>query len=288
MTFDPRLKHRLKILVCDDDRSLRQLIRTVFLMEFGFNNVKDAGDGKEAWDMVEAASKTKDPFHLIILDQKMPGMTGLEMLTQIRSHEATKSLAVMMLTGAADPSLEKQAEALQVASFVNKPVSRDLFGAKMLSVADTAVIPKTSGHVLIIDDDADIRRMVKQDFLGENGFHHVSDASNAASAIAEIIRHHGRPGQVDLVLCDFRMEGGTGLDVLKRLRADKRWTNLPFIMVTGDANKETVVACLKAGTTDYIVKPINPAELISKVKKHMPGTDVKSTANELDDLLAKI
>ena len=71
----------------------------------------------------------------------------------------------------------------------------------------------------------------------------------------------------DIVLCDWEMPGLSGIDLLKWVRSESALNTLPFIMVTGTAEKESVEKCIAAGVTDYIVKPFTPEALCQKLKK---------------------
>ncbi len=71
----------------------------------------------------------------------------------------------------------------------------------------------------------------------------------------------------DLLLCEWEMPGLSGIDLLKWVRSTPAFKTLPFVMVTGTTAKESVVECINAGVTDYIVKPLTPEALCQKIKK---------------------
>ena len=73
----------------------------------------------------------------------------------------------------------------------------------------------------------------------------------------------------DLILSDFNMDNGSGLDLLKAVRANPLTKKLPFIMITGNADAETVQSVLQAGVNNYIVKPISVATLKQRIEKVM-------------------
>ncbi len=115
-----------------------------------------------------------------------------------------------------------------------------------------------SVSLLIVEDDITFSLMLKT-WLGKQGFivETVSSLSRARKMLAE--------GSFELVLSDLRLPDGDGIHLL-------RWMNqvghvLPFIIMTGYADIQTAVEAMKSGASDYIAKPVNPAELLKKIKE---------------------
>lgn len=74
---------------------------------------------------------------------------------------------------------------------------------------------------------------------------------------------------IDIVLADWVMPGMDGLQLLKKMRTDPALSKPPVVMVTSKAGKEDLVAAIKAGAKDYLVKPFAADILIEKIKKHV-------------------
>jgi two-component system chemotaxis response regulator CheY len=75
------------------------------------------------------------------------------------------------------------------------------------------------------------------------------------------------PGAVyDLIISDWNMPVSTGMDLLKRVRSSDRFKTIPFVMVTAEGEKQQVTEALKAGCTDYVVKPFDVLALIERLK----------------------
>lgn len=110
--------------------------------------------------------------------------------------------------------------------------------------------------VLVVDDHALTRNMVKAILKGV-GFENVIQAENGAVAMQRISNEH-----IDLVICDWNMPNFDGLDLLRAVRSEERFKNLPFLMLTAEAYRENVVEAVKAGVSDYMIKPFT-AELLS-------------------------
>jgi len=113
-------------------------------------------------------------------------------------------------------------------------------------------------HVLVIDDEPAVR-MILSATVKKAGYS-VDVAQNVAEAAARLVR-----GDVDLALCDIHMPDGSGLDLVKSIRESGIDTH--FIMVTAFASVETAVQALKAGATDYIIKPVNNEELTHRLSQ---------------------
>jgi len=115
--------------------------------------------------------------------------------------------------------------------------------------------------VLIVDDFATMRRIVKN-ILTQLGFKNFIEADDGSTAW-DILQKE----QVDFIVSDWNMPKMTGIELLKKVRADERFQNLPFLMVTAEAQKENIVEAVKARVSNYIVKPFTPETLSEKIEK---------------------
>ncbi|RME83933.1 MAG: response regulator, partial [Zetaproteobacteria bacterium] len=132
--------------------------------------------------------------------------------------------------------------------------------AKMLRAAKRGEAASGKRVVLVVDDSATIRKLVRYVLVGE-GFE-VIEAEDGERAWAML--QTTRP---DLVLVDFEMPGLTGPELIKKARADSRFDDLPFVMLTSRQEEENEVLALETGADDYITKPIEPMKLVARVKK---------------------
>ncbi len=114
--------------------------------------------------------------------------------------------------------------------------------------------------VLVVDDFATMRRIIKG-VLKDLGFKNVIEAENGKVALSELKKE-----EIGLVIADWNMPEMTGIDLLKALRSDDRFKELPFIMVTAEGQKANVIEAVKAGVTNYIVKPFTPDTLKQKLE----------------------
>ncbi|SKA37081.1 response regulator [Consotaella salsifontis] len=110
-------KSHLKVMIVDDQRTSRMLIRDA-LQQIGIENVIFAVDGEEALKTMMTT-----PCHIIISDFNMPKLDGLQLLKAIRSYGPTKKVPFIILTGKGDKNLVQKAAALGVNNFLVKPIS---------------------------------------------------------------------------------------------------------------------------------------------------------------------
>lgn len=118
----------------------------------------------------------------------------------------------------------------------------------------------TSIVILVVDDHSLTRAMVREILKGL-GFENVIQAENGTNAVKKIFEEH-----VDLVICDWNMPTFSGLEVLRQVRADPRFRELPFLMLTAEAYRENVTEAVKAGVSDYMIKPFTAEILANKVQ----------------------
>lgn len=129
----------------------------------------------------------------------------------------------------------------------------------------------TSIRILLVDDMIAMRQMIRG-MLREQRFTEVFEAENGEAAwrLFEQKKQAGEP--FDLVLADYNMPVMTGLDLLKKVReADPE---IPFVMITADAEINQISDALKLGVSNYLVKPLSPSTFFAKFeaawKKHHP------------------
>jgi two-component system chemotaxis response regulator CheY len=112
--------------------------------------------------------------------------------------------------------------------------------------------------VLIVDDFATMRRILRN-VLKQIGFKNMIEADDGKTALKEL-----KKGNFDLILCDWNMPEMSGLELLNIVRSDDELKNIPFVMVTAEAQKDNIVEAVKAGVSNYVVKPFT-AEKINEI-----------------------
>ena len=118
--------------------------------------------------------------------------------------------------------------------------------------------------ILVVDDFATMRRIVKN-ILRQLGFNNIVEADDGTTGMAKL-----KSEKIDFVITDWNMPKMTGLELLKEIRADADMKDLPVLMVTAEALQENIVAAVKAGVSNYVVKPFDAQTLGEKLAKIFP------------------
>ena len=116
--------------------------------------------------------------------------------------------------------------------------------------------------VMVVDDSRIMRNIVKNTFAELKIPCQFIEAANGREALKQL-----QDQKVNLVLLDWNMPELSGIDFLKKVRSMDVYKSLPIIMVTSESARYNVIEALKAGATDYIIKPINEKMFKEKILK---------------------
>jgi two-component system, chemotaxis family, chemotaxis protein CheY len=114
--------------------------------------------------------------------------------------------------------------------------------------------------VLVVDDFATMRKIVRN-ILKQIGFEDIVEAEDGNAAL-----HLIKNDKVGLVVTDWNMPNMSGLDLLREIRQNSKTANLPVLMVTAEGLKENVMEAVKAGVSNYVVKPFTAEVLQEKIE----------------------
>ena len=114
--------------------------------------------------------------------------------------------------------------------------------------------------LLVVDDSSTMRRIIKNT-LARLGHKDVLEGADGVEGWATL---DSNP-DVEMLITDWNMPEMSGLELVKKVRADARFVDLPIIMVTTEGGKAEVITALKAGVNNYIVKPFTPQILKEKL-----------------------
>ncbi len=117
--------------------------------------------------------------------------------------------------------------------------------------------------ILVVDDFATMRKVVRN-LLKQVGYEDIVEAEDGVMALRAL-----KSQKIDVIISDWNMPNMSGLELLKAVRGDAELAKTPFLMVTAEALQDNVVAAVKAGVNDYIVKPFTAEVLNEKIVKIM-------------------
>jgi two-component system chemotaxis response regulator CheY len=118
-------------------------------------------------------------------------------------------------------------------------------------------------RVLVVDDFATMRKIIKN-VLKQINMDNVVEAENGKHALSIL-----KSDNIEFIISDWIMPEMTGIEFLKACKEDDTIKNIPFVMVTAEAQKDSVLEAIKAGVDNYIVKPFTPEKLKEVISKTM-------------------
>lgn len=122
---------------------------------------------------------------------------------------------------------------------------------------------KPLATALVVDDEEDIVYLLRF-LLLRDGFivHTASNGREAQEFIAS-----SQP--TDIVITDLMLPYVSGFELITQIREDRRWSEVPVIVLTGKVTEQDAVRALELGANDYVTKPYKPQELSARIKRHL-------------------
>ena len=264
---------RLRVLVVDDNAAAREILHEP--LSSVVSRVDVVESGKEAIAAVQRFDPT-EPYDIIFMDWRMPGMDGLQASRHIKSDETLRHRpAIVLVTAFGREEVREEAERLQLDGFLLKPVTKSMIVDTLVNVfapeemeTRAAAGPQTTrlagARILLVEDNA-INQQIAVELLEGVGAS-VAVANNGRDAV-DILTTGQQPPPFDVVLMDLQMPVMDGYQATAKLRADPGLTSLPIVAMTAHATLEERQRCLSAGMNDHIAKPIDPASLYHTVER---------------------
>ncbi len=266
----PRTK---RLLVVEDDARERMSIEE--LIGHDDLTIEGADSGAEALEKLKGGE-----YDCIVLDLRLPDMTGFELLEKIQAEPELRDVPVVVFTGKEltaeeDKQLRRVAKSVvikgvesperlldETALFLHRVIAK-LPPAKQRMVQRLHQSDETlrGKRVLVVDDD--VRNIFALSSVLERHGIDVLTASNGQEAIDKV----GEDADIDLVLMDIMMPGLDGYDTTRAIRARPDTRALPIIALTAKAMKGDREKCLEAGASDYLAKPVVTDELLAALRQ---------------------
>jgi two-component system chemotaxis response regulator CheY len=119
-------------------------------------------------------------------------------------------------------------------------------------------------RILVVDDFSTMRRIIKN-ILRQLGFANIVEADDGTTAWDVLNKD-----RIEFIISDWNMPHMTGIDLLRKVRGSDEFADLPFLMVTAEAQQENIIEAVQAKVSNYIVKPFTPETLKQKIDKIFP------------------
>jgi CheY-like chemotaxis protein/signal transduction histidine kinase/HAMP domain-containing protein len=267
--IEPRLR---ELLVIEDDSAEQMSIAALI----GADDIRisSAASGAQALEMLR-----EKRFDCVILDLKLPDISGFELLTEIQRDERLRDMPIIVFTGRElapeeEAELRQRAKSIvlkgvqsperlldETALFLHRVIA-DMPEAKqrMIEKLHDSDEPLRDRKVLVVDDD--VRNIFALNSLLERHGMNVITATNGHDAIKLL---DSNP-DLSLILTDVMMPEMDGYETMRRIREIPAFRSLPIIALTAKAMKGDREKCLQAGASDYVAKPVNTTQLLSLVR----------------------
>jgi two-component system, sensor histidine kinase and response regulator len=284
----PEKLAQLRVLVVDDNPAAREILQQPLSTLAA--RVDTIATGKEAIAAVQQHDAT-DPYDIVFMDWRMPGMDGLQTSRHIKSDETlTHPPAIVLVTAFGREEVREEAERLQLDGFLVKPVTKSMIVDTLVNVfadeGEAASVTTEGGQAMrlrgariLLTEDNDINQQIAVELLECTGAM-VKVANNGREAV-DILSNGPQPPPFDVVLMDLQMPEMDGYQATAKLRSDARFAALPIIAMTAHATIEERQRCLASGMNDHISKPIDPSALFETVARYYrsaPGTSASVPA----------
>jgi HAMP domain-containing protein/CheY-like chemotaxis protein/signal transduction histidine kinase len=267
------VEHRRKRLLIVEDNPAEQLSIGELLAHDDID-IETVGSGAEALARLKA-----EPADCVVLDLRLPDMSGFQVLEHLRDDEALSGTPVVVFTGREltpeeDAQLHTMARSVVVkgvesperlldetALFLHRIISDlPLSKQKMLERLHSSDEDLVNRIALLVDDDA--RNIFALSSVLERRGMKVLTATTGSEAVTIV---ESRP-DISIVLMDIMMPGMDGYETMQVIRANPAFRRLPIIALTAKAMKGDREKCLEAGASDYLAKPVNTEQLLSALR----------------------
>ncbi|MBF0421473.1 MAG: PAS domain S-box protein [Magnetococcales bacterium] len=266
----------MKVLVVDDNESARQVMSD-YLTSFTFV-VSAVKSGEDALQQILQADREAAPYTLVIMDYMMNNLDGISTAYKIRTELrlATPPTIILATAHGGDDIVGRALENASIDGVLIKPINQTVLFDTIMEVLGrtkpATIQPLPSGNyrdfwavlsgarILLVEDN-EINRQVARELLEQANIT-VLSAENGRMALNIVADEY-----VDGILMDVQMPVMDGITATREIRKDPRLDVIPIIAMTANAMSGDREECLAAGMQEHISKPVDPAELFSKLAR---------------------
>ncbi len=276
----------LRVLLVDDNEQAREVVSELVTSQ-GFTLAATAS-GIDALAEIERSEAAGQPFDVVLLDWKMPGMDGIALAREIRHRAPGQTPLLLMVTAYDRDEALSQAREAGISEVLTKPVSPSTLLDALMRLTGGQDGPasstppdalyesaKLAGARALLVEDNELNQEVATEFLRTLGLE-VDLAADGAIALQKVQQQ-----SYDVVLMDMQMPVMDGLSATRAIRQLPGLRELPILAMTANAMAEDRERCLQAGMNDHVAKPINVQELVDKLQRWVrpaPGRSLSTVS----------
>lgn len=278
----------LRLLIVDDNLLARQLLQQTIL-DLGWHaDTVDSGG-----DALLRVQQAQQPYDIVLLDWRMPGMDGLEVAQRIRESATPHRpppMVIMITAHGREVLADRYGEAdAPFAGFLTKPVTPRQLVACILQArhgdSGEAPVPgyklgqRLLGLRLLVVEDNALNRQVARELLAGEG----ADVSLAEGGLEGVQLAQTAQPAFDAILMDIQMPDIDGLEATRRIRLHPAHKTQPIIAMTANASNTDRDQCLAAGMNDHVGKPIDIEKLVTVIRQWCGLETAQPSATTADE-----
>ncbi len=258
-----------RILIIEDNPANLELMEYV-LRAFDYR-LQTAVNGQKGLEIA-----LRDPFDLIICDLQMPVMDGYELASRLKAERKTRQIPLVAVTALAMVGDKEKALAAGFDGYITKPIDPENFvrqvqeflREKRRAIAEVLPIfpsqgdtPSVYRYKILVVDNSPVNLELAKSLFEPHGYQTLT-ASGIDEAL-QIARSHFP----DLILSDIAMNGETGYDLIRLVRADPALCAIPFVFLTSTMmSQQDCEKGLALGAARFLTRPIEPDKLLAEIE----------------------
>ena len=272
------LRH-VSALVVDDSAIAREIL--VNALGSLCSHVDAVASGEDAITALKTHDPA-DPYDVVFMDWRMPGMNGLQATRLIKEDASLASPpAVVLVTAYGHDDVRENAEHSLIDGYLLKPITASMLmdtlvnlfaGQRESGESRQAIDPVVDRHAnsllgvrILLAEDNEINQQIAVELLEGVGAS-VVVANDGLEAVEKMLNQPAE-SMFDVVLMDVQMPRMDGYEATQRLRSEPQFTKLPIIAMTAHATLDQRQKCIEAGMDSHVSKPIDPAALFDTVRR---------------------
>lgn len=237
-----------------------------YLNELGVEDVKEAGSGNQALDMLK-----ENTFDVVLSSMHLPDITGTELLETIRHGDHQQDVPYMLISSETDYRYLEPIRQAGAIAILPKPFELDQLRAALKATVDyfdpgelqSDSVALEDIKLLLVDDSALSRRHIMNIFTAM-GVEQITEAENGRDAF-ELVQNN----YYDLIVTDFYMPEMDGKEFIEHVRQDSEQAGVPILMVSSESDASRLAGVHQAGVSAVCDKPFDSSVIKSLVENIM-------------------